>query len=116
MLNRIVLLIIINAAVALIFKSFSSVSSIFTLVNQVKLLIQLLKRTQNGLSVLYKQGARTCRLNIVCSLIETLGNLFFLINLSIFFLFFYKFDLRFNECSRNILEKLKKYFSKNKTT
>lgn len=51
---------------------------------------------------------RTCQNDYVCSTIDTIGRNLILINLTIPFLFFYKFDSRFNECLKNLIQNLKK--------
>ena len=105
-LNRVVLLVISNAVVGLILKSFLIVRPIFTIYYQLRYIFGEYKFQD----LLY---VRTCQDDYACSTIDTMGRDFMLVNLTIQFFFFYKFDSRFNECLRNLIKILKKKISKN---
>lgn len=99
-MNRIVLLVILNASVGFILKSFLVFRPIFTSYYQTKCLIYN--------TIIQLSYIRTCQSDFVCSTIDTIGRNFFLVNLTITFFFFYKFDSRFNECFKVLVENLKK--------
>ena len=99
-MNRIVKLVILNAAVGFILKSFLVVRPIFTIYYQLNFIIK------NPTGFLYY--VRTCESDFVCSTIDTIGRNFMLVNLTIPIIFFYKFDMRFNECFKNLIKNIKK--------
>ena len=89
-LNRIVLLIVLNAGIGFVFKCFSAISPIFDLHFQVKASID--SKNSNWMKEqksYYKLGVRSCHSDFICSAFETFGNLLFLLNLSIPFFFFF---------------------------
>lgn len=102
--NRIVLLIILNALVGVILKSFLVVKPIFTIYHQLRFLLVSEQSMREFLN--------TCTSHFVCSTIDTVGRIFFLVNLIINFFFFYKFDRRFKECLKNLNDDLKKKLKK----
>lgn len=104
--NRIVLLIILNALVGVILKSFLVVKPIFTIYFQLRFVL-VGNKIIDLRKYLYK-----CTISHVCSTIDTIGRSFFLVNLTIPFFFFYKFDRRFNECLKNLFDDLKKRMKK----
>lgn len=91
---------IINAAVGFILKSFLVVPPIFTIYFQLRFVF--VESDQDLFFV------RKCRSDYFCSTIETIGRNFMLVNLTIPFFFYYKFDKKFNECLKNLIENLKK--------
>ena len=103
------LLVVLNAGIGFVFKCFSAISPIFDLNNQVKASIdsKSFKLAQEQKS--FFKLVLSCHSDFICSSIETFGNLLFLVNLSIPFFFFYKFDRRFCEGLKNVRNILKKY-------
>lgn len=102
-LRRLIVLIILNALAGLILKSFSVISPIFTLAYQVNFLRFHLN---NGFNPkISRFSIRTCNTNYVCNTLDTCGRLFFLLNLTLPFVFFFNFDSKFNECLRKLLAK-----------
>lgn len=100
-INRIVLLVILNAAVGIFLKSFLIVRPIFTIYYQIWFI-------QNGKVISRSDYVSTCQSSYFCSTIDTIGRNFMLINLTIPFFFFYKFDIRFKECLQNLVKIFKK--------
>lgn len=100
-LRRLIVLIILNALVGLILKCFSVISPIFTLAYQVNFLRFHLDNGYNP--KISRFSIRTCNTNYVCNMLDTCGRLFFLLNLTMPFIFFFNFDIKFNECLRKLL-------------
>ena len=107
-MNRIIQLVIFNAAVSLLLKSLNIAAPIFTIYNQIFILSSIYL-SNNPVD---KKFARTCIKDPVCSTIQTLGKIFFLIHLTIPFLFFHKFDLKFKACFHTLVESIKKLYKK----
>ena len=109
-MNRVVKLIILNATVGLILKSFMTVSPIFTIYHQLAAL-KSNKIIENPFLLNY---VSTCNSNHVCNALDAIGRSLLLVNLTIPFVFFYKFDLKFNECFKNLVGNMKKKFKSRK--
>ena len=107
-MNQIVLLVILNAAIGFILKIFLVVRPIYTIYHQIKILTNsnLLENPDDLI------GVRTCVKNPICSTIDTIGRNFFLVNMTIPFFFFHKFDRRFKECFEILIENMKKRLMK----
>ena len=97
-------LIIVNATVGIILKSLMAASPIFTIYHQIAVLKTnvLVKFPFMRFIVL------TCQSDYVCNTIDAIGRNLILVNLTIPFFFFYKFDLRFKECYQKLIADLKK--------
>ena len=108
-MNRVVKLIILNATVGLILKSFLTFSPIFTIYHQ----LAFLKNDSSKYQYLLN-NVSTCNSDHVCNALDAIGRSLLLVNLTIPFVFFYKFDLKFNECFKNLLANIKKKFKSRK--
>lgn len=111
-MNRIVLLVILNAVIGIFLKIFPNVRPLYTIYFQLWLLLKYGNTLEYRLNGFYFDG--TCQHNYICGTIDTLGRNFMLVNLTIPLFFFYKFDLRFNECLKCLIENLKKKLKKKK--
>ena len=109
-MHRVVKLIILNATVGIILKSFMAVSPIFTIYHQLAALkSNLINKEATRLAIVM-----TCPTNHVCNALDAIGRSLLLVNLTIPFFFFYKFDLKFNECFKNLVANMKKKFKSRK--
>ena len=97
-------MVILNATVGVILKCFMVATPIFTIFHQIDF---FLHNSIDGITFKLEKAIRTCTSDSFCSTIETIGRNFFLLNLTIPFFFFYKFDIRFKECFLNFINVLK---------
>lgn len=109
MVFRIVLMVILNASIGLFLKSFLLVHPIFSFYQQI---IALSSRFLAN-NPKYMFHVHTCEFDPVCSTFVTIGRSCFLVDLSISFFFFLKFDRRFKErfecLITNIKNEIKRY-------
>ena len=98
-------MVILNATVGVILKCFMVAAPIFTIFHQIDLFLRFKIFDEDFIST--ARSIRTCTSDFFCSTIETIGRSFFLLNLTIPFFFFYKFDSRFKECFLNFINVLK---------
>lgn len=103
-MNRIVLLIILNALLGFFLKIFQVVKPIFTLYDQLRFIF-VSNHSERSL-------VNTCTSDYVCNTIDTIGRNFFLVNLTIPLFFFYRFDRRFKECLENLIDNIQKRMKK----
>ena len=106
-MSRVVLLIVVNATMGLILKSFMAVPPIFTIFYQVRI-------KSKNLRIILDKSFGLCQNDYFCSTIDRIGRNLILVNMAIPFLFFYKFDLNFKECFQNLVENMKKKLKKNR--
>ena len=103
-------MVILNALIGVILKITLVYASIFDLVNFISSFsvgIPLLNGIQNFILI--------CSKDNICFLVENFGNLFYLISLSIYLIFFYHFDKNFrtsflrlfNDGKKNIIKDAK---------
>lgn len=106
-MNRVVKLIILNAIVGISLKSLMAVRPFFAMYHQLRILsINFLTKNPG-----YLQLIPTCAKDLVCMTIDTIGRNLLLVNLSIPLFFFHKFDLRFKECFKNLIDNIKKKYN-----
>ena len=106
-MNRIVSLVILNATVGLILKIFQGYSPIFSMYYELKNQISFVND-------FYAKSIRTCHTDFYCNTIDTFGKFLFLVNLTIPFFFYYKYDKRFHDCFYNLVESFRNYLKKQK--
>lgn len=105
-------MVILNALVGLIFKSLSTVGPIYSLKREINYLMTHFK-TENS-RTLALMDVMLCSSNDVCNTIEKLSQLAILVNLTIPFFFFYKFDQNFKLSVKKTLNNLKTKKQKSK--
>ena len=103
-------MIIINATVGLILKSFMAVRPIFTIIHQIKYKFNNFELL--SLRIYYSSRVLICQFDHVCTTLDTIGRNLILVNLAIPFFFYYKFDSRFNECFANLIKIIMKKIAK----
>lgn len=109
-INRVVLLIVLNATLGIILKSLMAVRPVFTIINQIDYIFMNYGKYEKSF---YISRVRTCQSDYVCTTIDTIGKNLILLNLTIPFFFFYKFDTIFKECFKTLTRNMKKKISKN---
>lgn len=100
--NKIVSLVILNATTGVVLKGVSAFSPVFSMYYEFK---YFHFRETN----FYNKMIRTCYTDIYCNTMDTFGKFLFLLNLTIPFCFFYKFDNKFHQGFYNLVGKLKIY-------
>ena len=93
MVFRIVLMVILNASNGLFLKSFLLVRPIYSVYHQIIALTSQVLKTNPS----YLFHVNTCMEDEICNLFVKAGRSFFLVDLSISFFFYFKFDSRFKE-------------------
>ena len=106
-------MVILNATFGLILKFPSTFSSLFDLVNLIKMTI---KRNINDslISIFIYYLIKICSFDQMCHTIERFANTLYLVSLASLFVFYFNFDKKFNSSFKFVFSRQKKEANKKK--
>lgn len=103
--KRAILMVVLNALTGLVLKSCLSYSAFYDAIH----LIIFLKQDNPKVSALFN-NSDVCAFDLKCQMIDKTANFLYLISLSTFLIFYYKFDKLFCSSFKRILDNIKSFF------
>jgi hypothetical protein len=103
--KRAILMVVLNALTGLVLKASLSYSALYDGIH----LIIFLKQDDAKVSALFNYSD-VCAFDLKCQMIDKTANFLYLISLSTFLIFYYKFDKLFCSSFKRILDNIKSFF------